>query len=141
MEIVVIDGQGGGLGNAIINELKKELRDIITITALGTNKNAMNNMLKAGASKGLFEETSIISYINANSFYCLIAPIGVLCPGGLNKEVTCTIAETIFEKDCIKFIIPLKKHGFYIPGSVNLELKELIHEIVLEIKKHQFLNF
>lgn len=137
MSIAVIDGQGGGLGKSIIVNLRNELGNSTDIIALGTNAYAAKAMLKAGASQCFHGENSIVSYIENNYIRCLVAPIGVLCSGGLSGEVTHKISECIFKKDCIKYIIPLKKHGFYIPGTVNLELKEIMDEIVKEIKKCQ----
>jgi hypothetical protein len=135
VEIVVIDGQGGGLGKSIIAKLRSELSDTLLITALATNDFASKAMHKAGANKSFFGENYIVSYINNNSFDALIAPIGALCPGGLNNEITHEIASAIFQKNCDKYIIPLKKHGFYIPGAANLELKDIIDEIVYKIRK------
>lgn len=140
MEIVVIDGQGGGLGKAIISKLKNELKTSVVITALATNDFAAKSMLKAGAAKSIFGEKYIVSYIQTKPFEYLIAPIGCICPGGLNNEITCSIASAIFEKDCKKYIIPLKKHGFYIPGAAKLELKDIIDEIIHEIKNCQELT-
>ena len=137
MEIVVIDGQGGGLGKSIITKLRSELSDSLLITALATNNFAAKAMHKAGATKSFFGENYIVSYINNNDFDALIAPIGALCPGGLNNEITSELASTIFQKNCVKYIIPLKKHGFYIPGAANLELKDIIDEIVSKIKNCQ----
>lgn len=134
MEIVVIDGQGGGLGKAVISRLKNELLDSITITALATNETAARAMLKAGAEKSFFGEHYIVSYIQNSAFSILIAPIGALCPGGLNNEITVKIASAVFQKECTKYIIPLKKHGFYIPGTAKLEIRDIISEIIHEIK-------
>lgn len=52
MQIAVVDGQGGGIGKAIIEKLRAELGDGITILALGTNSLATSLMLKAGANEG-----------------------------------------------------------------------------------------
>jgi hypothetical protein len=137
VEIVVFDGQGGGLGKSVITKLRSELSDSLLITSLATNDFASKAMHKAGADKSFFGENYIVSYINNINFDALIAPIGALCPGGLNNEITAEIAFAIFQKNCNKFIIPLKKHGFYIPGAANLELKDIIDEIVSKIKNCQ----
>ena len=44
------------------------------------------------------------------------------------------ISSSIFKMDCTKYIIPLQKHGIYIPGTRNLQIKDIIEEIVLDIK-------
>jgi len=41
---------------------------------------------------------------------------------------------SIFNMDCTKYIIPLQKHGIYIPGTRNLQIKDIINEIVTDIK-------
>ena len=51
MIIAVIDGQGGGIGRAIVEKIKTALPDH-RIIALGTNAVATGQMLKAGADDG-----------------------------------------------------------------------------------------
>jgi predicted transcriptional regulator len=50
--ICVIDGQGGGIGSAIIKRLKGLLKETVEIVALGTNAIATAQMLKAKANRG-----------------------------------------------------------------------------------------
>ena len=47
--IAVVDGQGGGIGRAIVEKLKAALPNI-RVVALGTNALATSQMLKAGKS-------------------------------------------------------------------------------------------
>jgi NAD(P)-dependent dehydrogenase (short-subunit alcohol dehydrogenase family) len=58
--ICVIDGQGGGIGAAIIKTLKKKYGETVEILALGTNAIATSQMLKAGANRGATGENPII---------------------------------------------------------------------------------
>ena len=46
------------------------------------------------------------------------------------------ISSAIFNMDCTKYIFPLQKHGIYIPGTRALQIKDIIGEIVLDIKQH-----
>lgn len=140
MNIAVIDGQGGGLGKLIIGKFRTELGDKIKITALGTNSYAAKAMLKTGANESYYGEELIVKYIEKTDLSCIIAPIGVLFSGGINGEITYKISQAVVSKECTKYIIPLKKHGFYIPGTTNLELKDIILEIVEEIIKCQELT-
>ena len=45
MKIAVVDGQGGGIGRAIVERLRSRYADSVTITALGTNALATSAML------------------------------------------------------------------------------------------------
>ena len=51
MKILVIDGQGGGIGRQLVTAIKNNCRDV-EITAVGTNSIATSAMLKAGALYG-----------------------------------------------------------------------------------------
>ena len=58
--ICVIDGQGGGIGSAVIKKLKERLGETVRIVALGTNAVATAQMLKAGANCGASGENAIV---------------------------------------------------------------------------------
>jgi len=137
MKIAVIDAQGAGLGQTIIKKIHKEIDLDIYIVALGTNTLATSNMIKAGANEGISGEKSICSFCKTIKIDSIIGPIGILCSGGINGEVTSIISNSIFNMDCTKYILPLQKHGIYIPGTRNLQIKDMIEEIVLDIKKNQ----
>lgn len=134
MKIAVIDGQGAGIGQAVIKKIRKEIKENIHIIALGTNISATSNMIKAGADVGITGEAAISEFCSENQINSIIGPIGVICNGGINGEITHSISESIFNMNCTKYILPLQKHGIYIPGTRSLEIKDIIEEIVFDIK-------
>ncbi|MBZ9637267.1 DUF3842 family protein [Clostridium sp. FP1] len=136
MKIAVLDAQGAGLGQTIIKKIRKEISLDVYITALGTNAIATSNMIRAGANVGISGENAICSFCITNKIDSVIGPIGMICSGGINGEITPVIAKSIFNMDCTKYIIPLQKHGIYIPGTRNLQIKDIIEEIVLDIKSN-----
>ena len=58
-KITVIDGQGGKMGRAIVEQLKKQFPQQ-EILAVGTNSTATAAMLKAGADYGATGENPAI---------------------------------------------------------------------------------
>lgn len=134
MKIAVIDGQGGGLGKTVIETLKKELGNSVEILALGTNAYATSNMVKTGANEGASGESAICFCCKTAKFDCIIGPIGIVCPNSLMGELTPSMAEAIFNCECTKYLIPLNKHGIFIPGVKNIQIHDFIQEIVEEIK-------
>lgn len=136
MKIAVLDAQGAGLGVTVIKKIRKGTGKCIHIIALGTNTIATSNMVKAGANVGITGESSICLFCRNNTVDSIIGPIGIICSGGIEGEITSKMSQAIFSMGCTKYIIPLKKHGIYIPGTRNLEIKEIIDEIVEDIKKH-----
>jgi len=136
MKIAVIDAQGAGLGKTIIKKIHKEIDLNVYIIALGTNAFATLNMMKAGANLGISGEDEIRSFCTTNKVDSIIGPIGMICSGGIKGEITPMIASTIYNMDCTKYIIPLKKHGIYIPGTRDLQIKDIIDDIILDIKSN-----
>lgn len=135
MIIAVLDGQGAGIGRAFIKKLKKELRDDVKVVALGTNKVAMQNMLKNGADSGYCGEDEIVYFLTNYIPDAIVGPIGILTCGGINGEITAKIAHLVFSLDCKKYIIPLNLHGIFIPGTMNLSMKEIFSQIIEDIKE------
>lgn len=136
MNIAVIDAQGAGLGQTIIKKLLKSIdKSDMHIIALGTNSTAASNMLKCGANIGVSGEKPICSFCRENKIDCLIGPIGAICSNGIHGEITPLISKTLFCLECTKYIIPLRKCGIYIPGTTDFKIKDMIDEIILDIKK------
>ena len=52
MRICVVDGMGGGIGNALVKKINLAFQGEVEIIALGTNAIATAQMMKAGANKG-----------------------------------------------------------------------------------------
>lgn len=106
IKIAVVDGQGGGLGRALIEQVKKAHPDI-AIRALGTNAAATAAMLKGGADDGATGENAVI--FNAPRMHILMGPIGILAANGLLGEVTPAMAEAIGSGDAVKILLPSTK--------------------------------
>ena len=74
MEILVIDGQGGGMGRGIVGELRKRFPQA-RIRAVGTNSVATGNMRKAGADISATGENAVV--VGARSADYIFGPIGI----------------------------------------------------------------
>ncbi|MBP3940500.1 MAG: DUF3842 family protein, partial [Christensenellaceae bacterium] len=59
LQILVIDGQGGGMGSAIVKTIKQNF-PAAEITAVGTNSAATSAMLRAGADQAATGENSVV---------------------------------------------------------------------------------
>lgn len=136
MKIAVIDGQGAGLGQTVIKKLRREIGVNICILALGTNTTATSNMVRSGANSGITGDKAIIQFCRNQELDSIIGPIGIMCSGGINGEITPQISQAIFDMECTKYIIPLQNHGIYIPGTRSLQIKEIVDEIVFDIKRN-----
>ncbi|NLU36098.1 MAG: DUF3842 family protein [Clostridiales bacterium] len=132
MKLLVIDGQGGKMGRAIVEQLKKELPEQ-EITAIGTNSIATSTMLKAGADMGATGENPVI--FNCKDADIVIGPIGIIAANSLLGEVTPSMAAAISSSKAVKILIPINKCNVYVAGIKDLTLSEYVKAAVEQAKE------
>ena len=130
-KIVVIDGQGGKMGQMTIEQIKTNQINC-KIFALGTNSIATANMLKAGADCGATGENPII--VNARDADIIIGPIGIVIADSLLGEVTPAIATAVGQSKAEKILLPINRCNTTVVGIQNLPISDLIAAAVEHIK-------
>jgi len=131
MRICVIDGQGGGIGSAVIKKLREAFNESVEIIALGTNAVATAQMLKARANRGASGENAIVRMVSQADL--VVAPIGVVMAHAMMGEVTPRIAEAVAACPAKKLLIPLTQENVEIVGIAPSPLPPLIETM---IEKH-----
>ena len=104
--VAIVDGQGGGMGRALAEAVKKDFPDL-WVRALGTNALATAAMLKGGADEGATGETAVV--FGAGRAHILLGPVGVLAANGLLGEVTPRMAEAIGASGAVKILLPSQR--------------------------------
>jgi len=132
LRIAVIDGQGGGIGKAIVDKLRKELPEDTEIIALGTNSAATVLMLKAGANEGATGESAIV--YNASRVDVIIGTIGIIVSNAMMGELTPAMATAISESPAKKILIPLNRCNIEVAGVKSEPLPHQIDSAVSMIK-------
>jgi NAD(P)-dependent dehydrogenase (short-subunit alcohol dehydrogenase family) len=133
LKIIVIDGQGGGIGSLIVRRLRDEFGDTIEILALGTNAAATSAMMKSRADKGATGENAII--LNADRADILIGPLSIMLPNAMLGELTPKMAEAIVLSKAKKFLLPLNQEGVNVIGIEKEPLPHLIEKIVEVVRQ------
>lgn len=131
MNIIVIDGQGGKMGQAVIAQLKKAHPELL-ITAIGTNSIATSSMLKAGADGGATGENPVV--VASRNAQIIIGPLGIVIPNSLLGEITAVMAEAIASSCAEKILIPVNKCSHYVVGCQNLSLTEYINQVIRHVE-------
>lgn len=126
--ICVIDGQGGGIGSAIIKRLREVVVETIEILALGTNAIATSQMLKAGANRGASGENSIVHTVQQVDI--VIGPIGIILANAMMGEVTPQIAQSVSSCSARKLLLPLSQENVEIIGVSSSPLPHMIEEMI-----------
>ena len=132
MKAVVIDGQGGRLGQMIVEAICKEELPL-DLYAIGTNSIATSAMLKAGASQGATGENPVI--VACKDADVIIGPIAIVSADSLLGEITPAMAVAIGQSKAIKLLLPVSHCDNQVVGVKNLTMGEMVKETVSELKK------
>ena len=112
MKILIVDGQGGGIGRQIVEALKREgERDI---TCVGTNAIATSAMLRAGATRAATGENAAI--VACREAEVIVGPIGIVVADALLGEVTPRMAAAVGQSLARKVLIPVNQCGNFVVG-------------------------
>lgn len=133
LKVAVIDGQGGGIGKALVEKLSKERSESIEIIALGTNSTATTGMIKAGAHYGATGENSI--KVMSNKVDIIVGGIAIIIADSLMGEITKDIATSVSTSSAVKLLLPLNRCNIFIAGTISSNLNDLIDNAVDEILK------
>ena len=134
MKIAVVDGQGGGIGKAIVEKLRRELPEETHIVALGTNALATMLMLKAGANEGASGENAIV--VNSTKVDIIVGVIGIIVANAMMGELTPKMSEAIASSSAKKVLIPLNRCNIQVVGINSDPLPYHIDNAVDIIKKN-----
>lgn len=127
MNILIIDGQGGGIGKQLVAEIRKKIPDA-DITACGTNSIAASAMLKAGATRASTGENAII--VASRKADIIAGPLGIVMADALLGEITPRMAQAVSQSDTVRILLPLDKCDNIIPGCDEFSMGELIEKAV-----------
>lgn len=132
MEIVVIDGQGGGLGRQIVQMIKKNFPSL-SITAIGTNSSASAAMLKAGADYSATGENPVI--VAARKADVIIGPIGIVIADALLGEVTPRMALAVSGSPAKRLLIPVNLCDNIVVGISDYSISRLMDSLAAELSR------
>jgi hypothetical protein len=133
MIVLVVDGQGGGVGKALVEQLKTALSGSgVSILAAGTNTAAANAMLKAGADAAGTGENAVI--YNAARADIIVGSMGIVAANAMMGELSPAMAVAITASHAIKVLIPNNKCGLFVCGVAEEPLEERIGKAVRIVK-------
>ena len=96
-KLLVIDGQGGRMGAALVSQCKAAGLGV-QIIAVGANSAATAAMLKAGADAAATGENPVV--VNARDADVICGPMGILTANALWGEITPAMAAAVAAAQC-----------------------------------------
>jgi len=128
MKVCVIDGMGGGIGNALIKKIKATFQEEVEIIALGTNAIATAQMMKAGANSGASGENAVI--VTVGKVDVIIGSISILLADSMMGEMTAKMAAAVASSPALKLILPLTQEAVEVIGVSPEPLPHLVDHLV-----------
>ena len=132
MRILVIDGQGGGIGRSLVELLVKSFPDA-EVGATGTNSIATETMLKGGPSFAATGESAIL--FNAAEADVIIGPAGIIMANALHGEISPAIAMAVSSSKAKVVLIPMNHCRAYIAGVEEKKVAEYLQDAVDIVRK------
>lgn len=130
LRIAVIDGQGGGIGSAIIKKIKETYGDRVEVWALGTNAIAASQMLKAGANRGAAGENAVCRCVQQTDI--IVGSISMLVANAMMGEFTAAITEAIGSSKALKILLPISQEAVTVVSTVRGPLPHMVDQLVTE---------
>jgi hypothetical protein len=133
MNILVVDGAGGSIGQQIISRLINGIgANVLDITALGTNAIAASNMMKAGANRAASGENAF--RVNTCDVDIIIGPVAIMIPNSFTGELTPGMADYLSLSKAKKILLPLGQY-MNLVGTSHLPLPHLMDEAIKLVKE------
>ena len=131
MKILVIDGQGGGLGKQLVAALSARCPQA-QLTAVGTNSLAASAMRKAGAVRTATGENAVV--VNCRHADIIVGPIGIVIADALLGEITPAMATAVCQSSATRVLIPVNHCENYIVGVPDQPIGSLVAAAVQKVK-------
>lgn len=131
VNVLVIDGQGGGLGRQLVAALSAQCPEA-QLTAVGTNSLAANAMLKAGAQHAATGENAVV--VNCRRADIIVGPIGIVIADALLGEITSAMATAVCQSSATRVLIPVNHCENYIVGVPDQPISSLVAAAVQKVK-------
>ena len=131
-KVLVIDGQGGGLGRQLVSALAAACPEA-ELTAVGTNSLAANAMLKAGASRAATGENAVV--VNCRHADIIVGPIGIVIADALLGEITPAMAAAICQSGAKRVLVPINHCENYVVGVPDQPVSQLVAVAAQKVKE------
>lgn len=125
--ILVIDGQGGGIGRSLV-EMLKTAYPKQEIGVVGTNSIATANMVKGNPSFAVTGENGVV--FNASQADIIVGPIGIALANAMHGEITPAMAMAVSSSRAHLVLVPMNYCHAYVCGIEEKRVAEYLQEAI-----------
>lgn len=125
MRILIIDGQGGGLGRQLVTAVKEKCPEA-EVLAVGTNSTATGAMLRAGADQAATGENAVL--VACRKADVIIGPIGIVIADSMLGEITPAMAAAVGQSQARRILLPVNQCDNLVVGAADLSMADKVRE-------------
>lgn len=125
MKVLIIDGQGGGLGRQLVTAVKERCPEA-EVLAVGTNSTATGAMLRAGADQAATGENAVL--VACRRADVIIGPIGIVIADSMLGEITPAMAAAVGQSPARRILLPVNQCDNLVVGAADLSMADKVRE-------------
>ena len=127
LKILIIDGQGGGLGRQLVTAVKERYPQT-EVLAVGTNSLATGAMLRAGADQAATGENSVV--VASGRVDVIMGPVGIVISDSMLGEITPGMALAVGQSRAKRILIPVNLCDNIIVGVSDSSMSRNVQNAV-----------
>ena len=129
MNVLVIDGQGGGLGRQLVAAISAACPEA-RLTAVGTNSLATSAMGTVRAATG---ENAVV--VNCRIADVIVGPIGIVIADALLGEITPAMAAAVCQSPARRVLVPINHCENIVVGVPDQPIGQLVAAAAQKVKE------
>ena len=130
MKLLVIDGQGGRMGQQLIRGVRERYPQVHTI-AVGTNSVAPAAMLKGGAQQAATGENAVA--VACRQADVVMGPLGIVVADSLLGEISPAMAVAVGQSAARKILLPIDRCNSVVAGVGDYSMSTLLEAALTEL--------
>ena len=127
MEILVVDGQGGRIGQQLARAILARFPEA-QVHGVGTNSMATAALIKGGAAQAATGENAL--KVACRTADVILGPVGIVIADALLGEISPAMAAAVGQSRAKKILVPMNQCDIYVAGVEELPLSRLLDRAV-----------
>ena len=127
MEILVVDGQGGRIGQQLARAILARFPEA-QVHGVGTNSMATAALIKGGAAQAATGENAL--KVACRTADVILGPVGIVIADALLGEISPAMAAAVGQSRAKRILIPFNHCDNILVGVPNTSVSALLQEAV-----------
>lgn len=127
MEILVVDGQGGRIGQQLVRAILARFPGA-EVRGVGANSMATAALMKGGAAQAATGENAL--KVACRTADVILGPVGIVIADALLGEISPAMAAAVGQSPAKKILIPMNQCDILVAGVESLPVSRLLERAV-----------